>query len=151
MATSLVALRPPLIDGEEPPLFDVGITPGASVASENGLRPFSGRSTMRLFSMVWLRVELVVSRVPAAPLDGDGLGRPADFEDDWHRANRLDVELDLLERGGLEAVERHDDAVGAGLEVGQHPATLGIGRQGTGIVRSGLDDRDLSARQHAAG
>ena len=44
-------------------------TPGANVASAKGLRPFSGRSTMRLFSMVWLRVELVVSRVPAAPWD----------------------------------------------------------------------------------
>ena len=68
MATSLVALRPPLIDGDEPPLFEVGVTPGARVASENGLRPFSGRSTIRLFSMVWLIVELVTSTAAAWPL-----------------------------------------------------------------------------------
>ena len=68
MATSEVALRPPLIDGDDPPLFDVGATPGASVASENGLRPFSGRSTIRLFSMVWLIVELVTSTAAAWPL-----------------------------------------------------------------------------------
>jgi hypothetical protein len=58
MVTSLVALRPPLMNGDEP---GAGITPGLSAARENGLRPLSGRSTMRLFSIVWLMVELTVS------------------------------------------------------------------------------------------
>ena len=64
IVTSLVALRPPLMNGEDP---GAGATPGASVASENGLRPFNGRSTSRLFSIVWLTVELVVSIVALRP------------------------------------------------------------------------------------
>src|ERR1700694_602090 len=42
---SLDALRPPLIQGVVPP---PGITPGASVASPNGLRLEDGRSRMAL-------------------------------------------------------------------------------------------------------
>ena len=89
IATSLVALRPPLIEGDEPPLFEVGITPGASVASANGLRPFSGRSTMRLFSMVRLSVDRVVSIAAAGAGHRDGLGRPADLQRHFDLANPL--------------------------------------------------------------
>ena len=63
IVTSLVALRPPLMKGDEP---GAGMTPGLSVASENGLRPLIGRSTTRLFSIVWLTVELTDS-IAAAP------------------------------------------------------------------------------------
>ena len=42
---SLDAFRPPLIQGVVPP---PGMTPGARVASENGLRPEDGRSRIAL-------------------------------------------------------------------------------------------------------
>ena len=41
-----MAFRPPEIHGVDPP--PPGVTPGVSVASENGFRPFSGRSRICL-------------------------------------------------------------------------------------------------------
>ena len=66
-----------LMNGDEP---GAGIAARLRVASENGLRPLSGRSTTRLFSMVWLTVELTVSMV-AAPeaFYAHGLGRLSDL------------------------------------------------------------------------
>ncbi len=46
MVISLDAFLPPLIQGSDVPL--VGTTPGVRIASENGLRPFSGSSRIIL-------------------------------------------------------------------------------------------------------
>ena len=71
---SLEAFLPPLIQGVDPL---AGITPGTSVASPNGLRPFSGRSSMRLLSMTvdtleaavdnWVKAALTSTAVLTSP------------------------------------------------------------------------------------
>ena len=62
---SLEAFRPPLIQGVEPL---PGITPGTRVARLNGLRPFSGRSSIALLVMSVETAEVEVANCATAAL-----------------------------------------------------------------------------------
>src|SRR5579884_1210978 len=69
---SLLASRPPLMEGvgdmpaPRPP-GAMGITPGDRAARSKGLRPLSGKSAIRLFSITVARVELLVASGGGVP------------------------------------------------------------------------------------